>query len=178
MGSHPAQTRLSDWLLILRKPFDRAEVSQVALALTSKWALKEAERHRHDELEAAVLARTSELAEAHRRLTEETKHRENMEEERRLTRRLEAIGQLAAGIAHEINTPAQYVGDNLEFLQRLRRLDRSHRPGLAHGGGGAAAAPERGAGDGERPRVPLGTNPAGVAAALEGLDRIAKIVRP
>lgn len=31
--------------------------------------------------------------------------------------RLESIGQLAAGIAHEINTPIQYVGDNLRFLE-------------------------------------------------------------
>ena len=30
--------------------------------------------------------------------------------------RLESIGQLAAGIAHEINTPAQYLGDNIAFL--------------------------------------------------------------
>lgn len=31
--------------------------------------------------------------------------------------KLEAIGQLASGIAHEINTPAQYVSDNLRFLK-------------------------------------------------------------
>ncbi|KPK74636.1 MAG: hypothetical protein AMJ79_13540 [Phycisphaerae bacterium SM23_30] len=31
--------------------------------------------------------------------------------------KLEAIGQLASGIAHEINTPIQYIGDNIRFLK-------------------------------------------------------------
>ena len=40
------------------------------------------------------------------------------EERLRLAQKLEGIGQLAAGIAHEINTPTQYVTDNVTFLQR------------------------------------------------------------
>jgi phosphate/phosphite/phosphonate ABC transporter binding protein len=32
------------------------------------------------------------------------------------TQKLESVGQLAAGIAHEINTPTQYIGTNIDFL--------------------------------------------------------------
>jgi signal transduction histidine kinase len=50
-------------------------------------------------------------------LQAEIAERQRMEQELAHAQKLEAIGHLAAGIAHEINTPAQYVGDNTRFLQ-------------------------------------------------------------
>jgi PAS domain S-box-containing protein len=51
------------------------------------------------------------------RLVEEMKERERMVLELQLAQKLESVGRLAAGVAHEINTPIQYVGDSVQFLR-------------------------------------------------------------
>ena len=45
------------------------------------------------------------------------RERRRLELDRRVSQRLEAVGQLSAGIAHEINTPLQFVGDSVTFLK-------------------------------------------------------------
>lgn len=51
------------------------------------------------------------------RLLAEMKERERMAAELNLAQKLESVGRLAAGLAHEINTPIQYVGDSIYFIR-------------------------------------------------------------
>ncbi len=50
-------------------------------------------------------------------LGEDITERRILERQLVQAQKLESIGQLAAGIAHEINTPIQYMGDNTRFLR-------------------------------------------------------------
>jgi len=66
-------------------------------------------------LEELVTERTRALTEANHQLRVQSLARVRMESQLRLAQKLQSVGQLAAGIAHEINTPMQYIGDNVAF---------------------------------------------------------------
>src|ERR1700728_4543171 len=53
------------------------------------------------------------------KLVDEMKERARVVIELQLAQKLESVGRLAAGIAHEINTPIQYVGDGVFFLRSV-----------------------------------------------------------
>lgn len=50
------------------------------------------------------------------RLIEAEERSRKLERELLQSQKMESIGTLAGGIAHEINTPIQYIGDNLNFV--------------------------------------------------------------
>lgn len=99
--------------------------------------------------------------------------------------RLESIGELAAGIAHEVNTPIQYVGDNARFLAEVAtafdRLAAGATRLRAAAAGEIPADDAVAAWDAIAEEVDLGflTEEAGPAAAqaMEGVERVAGIVR-
>lgn len=99
--------------------------------------------------------------------------------------KLESIGQLSAGIAHEINTPTQYVGDNTRFVQEavadlIRVLVAFEKVADAVGDGGdtskALAVAREAAEDADLDYLKEELGSA-IDQSLEGIDRVTTIVR-
>jgi len=99
--------------------------------------------------------------------------------------KLESIGQLAAGIAHEINTPTQFIGDNLRFLEDAFRelkpllAESEHARGVGGRNGTAAGLSQRIAPAAREDDLEylIEEIPKAIAQSLEGVGRVANIVR-
>jgi signal transduction histidine kinase len=98
--------------------------------------------------------------------------------------KLESVGQLAAGIAHEINTPTQYIGDNVRFLkdafQGLAAVRLSYERLLAAAQDNAISSETVREVTEALERADAGylfeEIPKAIEQTLEGISRVAKLV--
>jgi len=142
------------------------------------------EDHTHN-LEHLIAERTHELTLANHSLLAAAVEHERIENELRLAQKLESVGRLAAGIAHEINTPIQFVSDNIGFLREalpglidtIGKYRAVATTACAHGDFEAAVAAARAAEAEADIDYVLAKGPGALDDALHGLGRVAAIVR-
>jgi signal transduction histidine kinase len=110
--------------------------------------------------------------------------RNTMEIHLRHAQKMESIGQLSAGIAHEINTPTQFIGDNIRFLKDsfndlqgvldvYGRLMQAAKSIDSHPEAVAEAEEKAGKADLAYLREEI---PKAITQSLDGVERVARIV--
>ncbi len=106
-----------------------------------------------------------------------------LEAQLRQAQKLEAIGQLAAGIAHEINTPMQYIGDNTRFLETTWASLQTIFERLSQTTGDSPESAAEALKDLVRIRDAADLEylnsevPSAIQQSLEGIQRVTKIVQ-
>jgi signal transduction histidine kinase len=162
--------------------------AEVCRNVTDRVSLEEEVKERNidlGQLNRRMQEQNAEIGDALQRLKYETEQRERVEIDLRHAQKLQAVGQLAAGVAHEINTPAQFIGDSLHFLADSFRAEQAlisnYRDVLktlvSAPGYEAAAQALKDAEDAADLAYIEENAPAAFERALDGIARISTIVK-
>jgi hemerythrin-like metal-binding protein len=177
------------WLFFTAAPLVNAEGQRIGAIETLQDVT---ERHRAEDdlrqyqnsLEELVAKRTSQLGDANVKLEHDRKELEvllakveDAQQQLLQSEKMAAIGQLAAGVAHEINNPIGFVNSNLgtlkTYINSLLQLIEAHEA-VEGGGDRSALETARKAADLDFLREDL---PSLLHESQDGLNRVTKIVQ-